>query len=80
MPLEDYDFDGHDLIDDKKFGDPFKNQFDGVYPSILHHEAKERIFTQPDGYNCGIVSLIHCLEKFQKNEKFHKLSFKNQKE
>ena len=26
LPLTDYDFDGHDLIDDEKSGDPFKRQ------------------------------------------------------
>ena len=73
LPLTDYDFDGHDLIDDKKSDNPFKRQKEGVYPSMLCHKPVEPKIYQNDGYNCGLIAFVHCLEAYKKSEKVHTL-------
>ena len=78
LPLTDYDFDGHDLIDDKKCSDPFRRQKKDIFPSILRHYAETPTFMQRDGYNCGIISYVHCIETYKQSKKFHELDGLNQ--
>ena len=78
LPLTDYDFDGHDLIDDKKANDPFKRQKENIYPSMLKHYALKPKFCQADSYNCGIISFVHCLEAYKNKETFHTLEIQKQ--
>ena len=47
-------------------------------PSMLRHEAVEPKHYQADGYNCGLIAFILCLEKFKKVETIHKLSQEEQ--
>ena len=68
----DDDFDCHEFIrehNDQSQGDDGTS----ITKSYLDHEPREREIIQLDGYNCGVISLIQCIELFNGIEMFKSL-------
>ena len=75
--LSDFDFDCHDVIDTKfnsQEANYIRDHIDRKKISILKHECKSPTIIQADGYNCGVIGLIHCIEIYRKSETFKHLS------
>ena len=68
----DDDFDCHEFIcehNDQSQGDDGTS----ISKSYLDHEPRERDIMQLDGFNCGVISLIQCVELFNDLEMFKDL-------
>ena len=73
--LEEEDFDCHDVIDTKinKYSKFIEDKIDRKKVSILKQEARPARIQQHDGYNCGPIGLINCIEMYRQTSEFHKL-------
>ena len=40
---------------------------------MLRHYAEEPLFFQRDGFNCGILSYMNCIQTYKNQFKFHEL-------
>ena len=67
------DFNCHELIQERHGQIEFRSERPLQEQSHLKHVAKERTFKQIDEWNCGILSIIQCIELFNEEETFHLL-------
>ena len=67
------DFNCHELVQEKKGIFQFRTERPTKSQSYIRHEAKDRTIKQIDEYNCGVLSIIQCIELFNGEEKFHHL-------
>ena len=45
---------------------------------MLRHKPVEPTIYQNDGYNCGIIAFVNCLEKYTNSKRVHRLSQQKQ--
>ena len=68
----DEDFDCHEFIRERN-AQSQGNDNTEIGKSYLIHAPRERTIFQKDNHNCGLISLIQCVELFNEKEEFHKL-------
>ena len=64
-PLNDQDFDGHDIVNDMMQSNIDTESTKDNYGSLLPHYVKEPKFQQPDSDNCGVIALFHCISRMK---------------
>ena len=69
------DFNCYDVIETKNKRSEvwIKDDIDKKNISMLKQEARKPTIQQIDGYNCGVIGLVHCIDMFRQNEKFKDL-------